>query len=96
LAHTGPSQRLRVEGGIRAFYGTTENAVITQIWIAVSVYLLVAIARKKLQLPGSLYTFLQVLSVALFEKVPFSQAFPHDDYTSHNIHDSNQLNLFDF
>ena len=52
---------------IKAFYGTSENAVKTQIWIAVSVYLLVAIVKKRLNLPGSLYTLLQVLSVTLFE-----------------------------
>ena len=67
---------------IKAFYGTTENAVKTQIWIAVSVYLLVAIIKKRLQLPGSLYTFLQVLSVTLFEKMPISQALQQTDYTT--------------
>jgi hypothetical protein len=81
---------------IKAFYGTTENAVKTQIWIAVSVYLLVAIVRKRLNLPGSLYTFLQVLSVSLFEKMPISQALQQLDYTSSYIPDSNQLSLFDF
>jgi Domain of unknown function (DUF4372)/Transposase DDE domain len=59
---------------IKAFYGTRENAVKTQIWIAVSVYLLVAIVKKRLDLPGSLYTLLQVLSVTLFEKIPMQQA----------------------
>jgi hypothetical protein len=52
------------------FFGTSENAVKTQIWIAVSVYVLVAIIKKKLQLDASLYTLLQILSVTLFEKMP--------------------------
>jgi hypothetical protein len=81
---------------IKAFYGTTENAVKTQIWIAVSVYLLVAIIKKRLQLPGSLYTLLQVLSVTLFEKIPISQALQQPDYTTPIIPDPNQLTLFDF
>lgn len=81
---------------IKNFYGTSPNAVQTQIWIALSVYLLVAIVRKRLQLPGSLYTFLQVLSVSLLEKTPISQALHHADYTIPNTHNANQLNLFDF
>jgi transposase len=81
---------------IKAFYGTTENAVKTQIWIAVSVYLLVAIAKKRLDLPASLYTLLQVLSVTLFEKMPISQALQRSDYTTPIIPDPNQLSLFDF
>ena len=81
---------------IKAFYGTTENAVKTQIWIAISVYLLVAIIKKRLNLPGSLYTFLQVLSVTLFEKMPISQALQHADYTIETTPDPNQLTLFDF
>ena len=80
---------------IKTFYGTTENAVKTQIWIAVSVYLLVAIVRKRLQMPGSLYTFLQVLSVSLFEKMPISQAFRLTNYTSDDSSDPSQLTLFD-
>jgi hypothetical protein len=81
---------------IKAFYGTTENAVKTQIWIAVSVYLLVAIIKKRLQLPGSLYTLLQVLSVTLFEKMPISLALQQPDYTTPIIPYLNQLTLFDF
>ncbi len=81
---------------IKAFYGTTENAVKTQICIAVSVYLLVAIIKKRLQLPGSLYTLLQVLSVTLFEKMPISQALQQADNTFATIPDPNQLTLFDF
>jgi len=79
---------------IKQFFGTSENAVKTQIWIAVSVYVLVAIVRKKLNLDVSLYTLLQVLSLTLFEKMPLQQAFPGDDYTSDNDGIGNQLNLF--
>ncbi|MBI3681942.1 MAG: transposase, partial [Acidobacteria bacterium] len=60
---------------IKAFYGYSENAVKTQIWIAVSVYVLVAIVKKRLVLEGSLHEILQVLSVTLFEQVPIWQAF---------------------
>ena len=81
---------------IKAFYGTSENAVKTQIWIAVSVYLLVAIVKKRLNLPGSLYTFLQVLSVTLFEKMPISQALQQKNYTNPQLTDPKQLILFDF
>jgi hypothetical protein len=80
---------------IKVFFGTSENAVKTQIWIAVSVYLLVAIVKKKLELPGSLYTLLQVLSVTLFEKMPISQALQQKEYTSLLTANSNQLILFD-
>src|SRR5437879_12020644 len=59
---------------IKAFYGTSHNAVRTQIWIAISVYLLVAILKKRLHLDLSLYTMLQILSLTLFEKTPISQA----------------------
>ena len=67
----------------------------TQIWIAVSVYLLVAIVKKRLNLPGSLYTLLQLLSVTLFEKMPISQALQHKNYETIQITDPNQLILFD-
>jgi IS4 transposase len=81
---------------IKAFYGVSENAVKTQIWIAVAVYVLVAITRKRLGLEASLYQILQILSVTLFEKTPILQAFQdaasQDDLTG----DSNQLILFDF
>ena len=79
---------------IKQYFGTSENAVKTQIWISVSVYVLVAIVRKKLNIDASLYTLLQVLSLTLFEKMPLQQAFPGDDYTSDNGSISNQLNLF--
>ena len=64
---------------IKAFYGTSENAVKTQIWIAVSIYVLVAIIRKRLSLETSLYQILQILSVTLFEKVPILQALQASD-----------------
>ena len=79
---------------IKQFFGTSENAVKTQIWIAVSVYVLVAIVRKKLNIDVSLYTLLQVLSLTLFEKMPLQQAFPGNDYTSDKGNLGNQLNLF--
>jgi Domain of unknown function (DUF4372)/Transposase DDE domain len=81
---------------IKVFYGNGENAVKTQIWIAVSVYLLVAIVKKRLDLPGSLYTLLQVLSVTLFEKMPTSQALQQKHYTNSEATYSNQLILFEF
>ena len=81
---------------IKKFYGTTENAVKSQIWIAVSVYVLVAIVKKRLNLDASLYTLLQILSVTLFEKMPLQQAFPGSDYNSEQGDDRNQLNLFAF
>jgi len=80
---------------IKAFYGTTENAVKTQIWIAISVYVLVAIVKKTLKLNQSLYTILQVLSVTLFEKTPIIQALTNINYTNQGCPASNQLNLFD-
>jgi IS4 transposase len=80
---------------IKAFYGTTENAVKTQIWIAITVYVLVAIVKKTLKLDQSLYTILQILSVAVFEKTPITQALASTDYTDLNCSTSNQLQLFD-
>src|SRR3989441_49677 len=81
---------------IKAFYGTSENAVKTQIWIAISVYVLVAIVRKRLRLESSLYQILQILSLTLFEKVPILQALQPSDSQSESGVDSNQLILFDF
>jgi IS4 transposase len=81
---------------IKKFYGNSENAVKSQIWIAVSVYVLVAIVKKRLNLDASLYTLLQILSVTLFEKMPLQQAFPGDDYKTRDGDMCNQLNLFDF
>lgn len=80
---------------IKAFYGTSENAVKTQVWIAISVYLLVAIVKKHLKLNPSLYTILQIISVTVFEKTPLLQALLHSDHTSHNDHPCKQLTLFD-
>jgi hypothetical protein len=81
---------------IKSFYGTSENAVKTQIWIAVSVYVLVAIARKRLGLEISLYQILQILSVTIFEKVPILQAFEALDSQSELLDSTNQMILFDF
>jgi len=79
---------------IKKFYGTTENAVKTQIWIAISVYVLVAIVKKRLKLDRSLYTILQILSVTLFEKTPILRALSYVDYKEQDNENHNQLNLF--
>ena len=79
---------------IKCFYGISENAVKSQIWIAVSVYVLVAIIKKRLNLEPSLYTLLQILSLTVFEKMPIQQAFPDNGYNCENPMISNQLNLF--
>jgi len=81
---------------IKAFYGTSENAVKTQIWIAVSVYVLVAIVRKRLGLETSLYQILQILSVTLFEKTPILRALQAPDSENDLVDSGNQLILFDF
>jgi hypothetical protein len=81
---------------IKQFYGTSENAVKTQIWIAVSVYVLIAIIKKRLNLDASLYTLLQILSVSIFEKTQLQQAFADKKYIPQQEPPSNQLNLFDF
>ena len=80
---------------IKAFYGTSENAVKIQIWIAISVYVLVAIVKKRLNLNLSLYTILQILSVSLFEKTPLLQALTPTDYNDHEDDFRRQLILFD-
>ena len=80
---------------IKAFYGYSENAVKTQIWIAVSVYVLVAIVKKRLALEGSLHEILQVLSLTLFEQVPILQAFGDVDSQENSDGFSKQLNLLD-
>jgi Transposase DDE domain len=79
---------------IKRFFGTSENAVKTQIWIAVSVYVLVAIVKRRLNLDASLYTLLQILSVILFEKIPIYQALAQDDSKCSASQITNQLNLF--
>ena len=80
---------------IKTFYGTSENAVKAQIWIAVSVYLLVAIMKKRLKIEASLYTILQVLSVTIFERMPLFQALTKEDYITKVEPKSKQLLLFD-
>ena len=79
---------------IKRFFGTSENAVKTQIWIAVSVYVLVAIVKKRLQLDASLYTLLQILSLTLFEKMPVLQALSQDQLGVDPSAIANQLDLF--
>jgi len=81
---------------IKKFYGTSENAVKSQIWIAVSVYVLVAIVKKRLNLDASLYTLLQIFSLTLFEKMPIQQAFAGDVLFSNQDVNNNQMNLFAF
>jgi hypothetical protein len=80
---------------IKAFFGASENAVKTQIWIAVSVYVLVAIIRKRLRLEASLYQILQILSVTLFEKTPILRALQAPDFDMDLVDSGNQLILFD-
>jgi transposase len=81
---------------IKSFYGTSENAVKTQIWIAVSVYVLVAIVRKRLRLQASFYQILQILSLTLFEKMPILWALEAADSQNELPDNANQLILFDF
>jgi transposase len=81
---------------IKSFYGTSENAVKTQIWIAVSVYVLVAIVRKRLRLEASFYQILQILSLTLFEKMPILRALEATDSQNELGADANQLILFEF
>lgn len=81
---------------IKAFYGTSDNAVKTQIWIAVSMYVLVAIVRKRLGLEMSLYQILQIFSITLFEKMPISCVLEAFDSRSELLDNSNQLILFEF
>ena len=80
---------------IKKFYGYSMNAVKTQLWIAISVYVLVAILKKRLKLEASLYTILQILSLNLFEKAPLLQLLTEIDYRDINPHCDNQLTLFD-
>jgi len=81
---------------IKKFYGTSDNAVRTQIWIAVSVYVLVAIVKKRLALEASLYTLLQVFSITLFEKMPMAQVLSETSTTFEDHGIDTQLNLFAF
>jgi len=81
---------------IKRFYGTSENAVRTQIWIAISVYVLAAIIKKQLRLGVSLHTLLQILSLTLFEKVPLQQAITGVEPIANDSTSHNQLKLFEF
>ena len=79
---------------IKKFFGTSENAVKTQIWIAISIYVLVAIIKKRMQLKMELYTILQILSISAFEKIELSRLL-NDEYYKEQTNDScNQLQLF--
>ena len=80
---------------IKTFFGTSENAVKTQIWIAISTYVLVAIIKKRLKIELSLYTILQIFSVSVFEKIPILQALTDDAYKNQITSDHMQLKLFD-
>lgn len=79
---------------IKRFYGTSENAVKTQIWIAISVYVLVAIVKKRLKIEASLYTILQILSLTLFEKTQLDQLLKNMELKKDSTENDNQLNLF--
>jgi hypothetical protein len=81
---------------IKAFYGTSENAVKTQIWIAISVYVLVAIARKRWDIKASPYTILQTLSVSIFDKTPVKEVFAEENAPAQGNPHSEQLVLWDF
>jgi len=81
---------------IQRFYGTSSNAVKTQIWIAISMYVLVAIIRKQLGLEPSLYQILQIISVTIFEKTPILEAFANLEPQSEESYPCNQLNLFPY
>lgn len=91
LFFTWLKQHLR----ITAFSGTSENAVKTQLWTAIAVYVLVAIVKKRLHLEASLHTLLQVLSVSLFEEIPLQQALSLSQALALEVDPGNQLNLFD-
>lgn len=80
---------------IKSFWGQSENAVKTQVWIAVSVYVLVAIAKKRFMLKQSLYEVLQVLSICIFEKMPINQLFQETHLQYFKEQKDNQLNMFD-
>ena len=80
---------------IKVFFGTSENAVKTQIWIALSVYVLVAIVKKRLNLSASLYEILQILSLTMFERIPLDQLLNNIGTEDIQSFEVNQLNLFD-
>jgi hypothetical protein len=81
---------------IKRFYGTTENAVKTQIWIAITMYVLIAIIKKRLKLAPSLYVLLQVLSLTLFEKATLQELLQGARAPQNDRPFANQLNLFEF
>lgn len=81
---------------IRTFFGTSENALKSQIWIAISVYVLIAIIKKQLKIKAELYTILQVLSLTLFENLPLEQLLGNNHYMEHTRESAIQLNLFDY
>jgi hypothetical protein len=81
---------------IKSFYGTSFNAVSTQIWIALCIFVLVAIVKKELKLPHSLYTILQILSITLFEKAPINQVLTTHTVPLEPPKIEKQLILFDF
>ena len=80
---------------VKSFYGTSENAIKTQIWIAITMYLLVAIVKKQARISLSIYTFLQILSVSIFEQVHILQLVKNQVYKKEKTINCNQLNLFD-
>jgi hypothetical protein len=80
---------------IKSFFGTSENAVKTQVWIAVSAYVLVAIVKKRLNLTASLYEILQILSLTMFEQMPLDQLLSKNVHDENSLDATNQLNLFD-
>ena len=80
---------------IKSFFGTSENAVKSQIWIAISVYVLVAIIKKRLGIKIELYTILQILSLTLFEKTPLDQLLMNSENKYELVENTKQLNLFD-
>ena len=80
---------------IKKFYGTSQNAVEAQIWIAISTYLLVAIAKKQLNLKQPLYQILHILSISLFEQEPLFQLLNHSSHPLNHTSIPNQLNLFE-
>lgn len=80
---------------IKSFFGTSENAVKTQVWIAISVYVLVAIIKKRLNLQASLYNILQILSATIFERMRLNQLLADSEYKTEKCKEANQLILFD-
>ena len=80
---------------IKSFWGQSENAVKTQVWIAVSVYVLVAIAKKRFMLKQSLYEILQILSISIFERMPINQLFQQTQLQYFKEQKDNQLTMFD-